>query len=107
VVALTQESHRVDVFEPGAHTLEEQIRAFASCRGIIAIRGAELANIVWLSPTSKVIVINAGQFRLSQPPARGLARLLGISYAEIELGEECYPALDDALIERIRAHIEN
>jgi hypothetical protein len=105
-VALSRESHRVEVFEPGRHTLAEQIRAFRSCRGIIAIRGAELANIVWLGATSKVIVINAGKFQLPAPPARGLAKLLGIDYAEIELGEDCYPALTDELIERIRAHIE-
>jgi len=105
--ALSRESRSVGVFEPGRHTLAEQIRAFGGCRGIIAIRGAELANIVWLNATSKVIVINAGRFHLSAPPARGLAQLLGIDYAEIELGEECYPALTDELIERIRAHIEN
>jgi hypothetical protein len=105
--ALSRESRSVGVFEPGRHTLTEQIRAFRGCRGIIAIRGAELANIVWLNAASKVIVINAGRFHLPAPPARGLAELLGIDYAEIDLGEECYPALTDELIERIRAHIEN
>jgi hypothetical protein len=105
-VALSRGSCSVSVFEPGRHTLAEQIRAFRHCQGIIAIRGAELANIVWLDAGSKVIVINAGKFQLPVPPARGLAELLGMDYAQIDVGEECYPVLTEALIERIRLHLE-
>jgi hypothetical protein len=106
-VALGRGPQGVAVYEPGRHTLAEQIRAFSRCRGIIAIRGAELANIVWLESGSKVIVINAGTFQLWAPPALGLANLLEIGYAEIEWGEDPYPTLTDDLIERIRAHLES
>jgi len=106
-VALSRHSHKVAVFEPGRHTLAEQIRTFRDCKGIIAIRGAELANIIWLNPTSKVIVINAGKFLFSSPPPRGLAHLLGISYVEIDWGDDPYPKLCHDLIERINDHIVN
>ena len=105
-VALSRPSRRVAVFEPGRHTLAEQIRTFRRCRGIIAIRGAELANIVWLHPTSRVIVINAGKFHLAAPPPWGLARLLGIPYLEIEGGEDPYPQLTDDLLARISEHMD-
>ena len=104
-VALSRQSHRVAVFEPGRHTLAEQIRTFRNCKGIIAIRGAELANIVWMNPTSKVIVINAGKFHLSAPPAWGLAKLLGIRYIEIDWGEDPYPRLGNELVQRISNHL--
>jgi len=100
-VALTRPSREVGVFEPGVHPLAQQIRTFRNCKGIIAIRGAELANIVWMDPTSKVIVINAGKFHLAASPAWGLAKLLGIKYIEIDWGENPYPHLSDDLIERI------
>jgi hypothetical protein len=103
-IALSRDSCRVGVFEPGAHTLEEQIRTFSRCQGIIALRGAELANVVWLEPGSRVIVVNAGTFQLPAPPAWTLARLLGISYVEIDWGNDPYPTLTDAQIDRKRAH---
>ena len=106
-VALSRQSHRVAVFEPGRHTLAEQIRTFRDCKGIIAIRGAELANIVWMDRGSKVIVINAGRFDLAAPPAWGLAKLLGIRYEQIDWGEDPYPELCNDLVERITSHIEN
>ena len=102
---LSQPSHRVAVFEPGSHTLADQIRAFRDCRGVIGIRGAELANIVWLDATSKVVVVNAGTFHLPAPPARGLAHLLGLRYAEIDWGDDPYPELTSELVERIRGLI--
>lgn len=105
--ALSQPSHRVAVFEPGIHTLPDQIRTFRDCRGVIAIRGAELANIAWLDTGSKVIVINAGTFRLSAPPARGLAHLLGLRYLEIDWGHDPYPELTSDLVERIRRLIDS
>jgi len=106
-VALSRQSRRVAVFEPGGHTLADQIRTFRDCKGIIAIRGAELANIVWMDPGSKVIVINAGRFDLSVAPAWALAKLLGLIYDEIDGGEDPYPELDNDLVERIASHIEN
>jgi hypothetical protein len=106
-VALSRQSQRVAVFEPGRHTLAAQIRTFRGCKGIVAIRGAELANIVWMDPGSKVIVINAGRFHLSAPPAQALAKLLGLEYVEIDCGDDPYPPLRDDLISRISSHIAN
>jgi len=100
--ALSRPSCRVAVFEPGIHTLAEQIRTFRESRGIIGIRGAELANIVWLDAPSRVIVVNAGTFQLPAPPARGLAHLLGLRYAEIDWGDDPYPELASDLVARIQ-----
>jgi hypothetical protein len=104
--ALSQASRRVAVFEPGIHTLAEQIRTFHESRGVIGIRGAELANIVWLDAPSRVIVVNAGTFQLPAPPARGLAHLLGLRYAEIDWGDDPYPELTSDLVERIQGLLD-
>jgi len=54
---LNQQKIKTIVYEPGAHSLVDQIKAFNKARGVIAIRGAELANMIWMKPKSKVIVI--------------------------------------------------
>lgn len=46
------------VFEPGTYSLVTQIRAFYNAKGIVAIRGAELANLLWLKPGREVHIIN-------------------------------------------------
>jgi capsular polysaccharide biosynthesis protein len=46
------------IYEPGRYTLVEQIRTFYNADGVVAIRGADLANLLWLKPGSLVFMVN-------------------------------------------------
>lgn len=70
------------VYEPGVHCLGCQISVFTAARRIIAVRGAELANVIWAGPGVQLRVIDP------TPPALTLAHLLrrcGVTH-EIEHG---------------------
>lgn len=54
---LNQKGISAELYEPGLYSLIDQIKKFNSAKGIIAIRGAELVNMIWLEPKSRVIVI--------------------------------------------------
>lgn len=91
----------VERFEPGAVDQVEQISRFSSARGVIAIRGSDLANILWLKPGSKLIVIRP-QEKLSTH-LYGMARLLRLDFHE--LGSDTpHPDLGQFPIER---YLEN
>lgn len=86
----------VKIFEPGRHTLAEQIKVFQYCKGIVAIKGAETANLIWMKPKSKVILIRPS--KMGNPSLqKSLAKLLGLSYFEI-ITEGMYPTLNADLI---------
>ncbi len=87
----------VKIFEPGKHTLVEQIKAFQNCKGIVGIKGAEFANLIWMKPKSKVILIRPINF--NPPPVQNsLANILGLNYFEITTKEGMYPTLNADLI---------
>lgn len=46
-----------EVFKPGSYSLLHQIKTFNNAQGVIAIRGAELANLMWMKPQSKIFVV--------------------------------------------------
>ncbi len=48
-----------EIYEPGAHGFFDQVRAFNACRGVVAIRGAEVANMLWMRPEAFCVVLNA------------------------------------------------
>jgi hypothetical protein len=87
------------VYEPGAHELACQIRHFARARGVIGLRGAELANLAWMRPEAVVLMLCWTSPRT--PPQRLLAAALGIGrYRELELREGRSGTLDADLIVR-------
>lgn len=47
------------IYEPGKYSLVEQIHTFYNADGVIAIRGADLANMLWLKPGSLVLMVNS------------------------------------------------
>ena len=55
---LTKKGIPVNIYEPGSYSLLHQIKTFNNSKGVIGIKGAELANLIWLNPGSKVVVIN-------------------------------------------------
>jgi capsular polysaccharide biosynthesis protein len=96
---LRQRGIPTQVFEPGIHSLTEQIHTFRHCRGVIGIKGAEFANLIWLKPASRVILIKPSI--MGTPPVQMcLADVLGLHYVEVESSQGRYPVLDPAMIEQ-------
>lgn len=86
-----------EIFEPGKHSLAEQVMKFGNCRGIIGIRGAEFANLIWMKRRSKVIMIRP--LNMTTPLVQEqLAVLMGLKYTEITTSEGSYPRLSADLI---------
>ncbi|MFC3878634.1 glycosyltransferase 61 family protein [Algoriphagus namhaensis] len=50
------------LFTPGDHNLKSQIQAFSAANVVIAIRGAELINMLWMSPGSMIIMQESADF---------------------------------------------
>ena len=86
------------IFEPGAFSLPEQIAVFHRCRGVIGIYGAEFANLIWMKPKSKAIVINP---RDGSSPSIVIAPELDVFYKEIPHPPESYPELAGNLLESV------
>jgi Glycosyltransferase 61 len=96
---LEQKNIPVKVFEPGRYKLAEQITVFQRCRGIVGIKGAEFANMIWLKPKSRVILIKP--IRFNTPPVQAyLADMLELNYVEIETDQGPFPKLEHELVER-------
>jgi|LauGreDrversion4_2_1035121.scaffolds.fasta_scaffold14759_6 hypothetical protein len=73
----------VRIYEPGTANLVEQASTFHHCAGVIGIRGAELANIVWMRPGAKVLMLanpvgieNYGAFNLANTLKVGFDQLM-------------------------------
>ncbi|MDF1697568.1 MAG: glycosyltransferase 61 family protein [Saprospiraceae bacterium] len=54
---LTADGIQACLYEPGIHSLSHQIKTFHNSKGIVAMRGAELANMFWMPPKSKAVII--------------------------------------------------
>lgn len=90
------------VYEPGLHNLACQIAHFSSCSGAVGVRGAEFANMIWMSIPAKVFVFMSSSAS-HPPPPRALASLLGLAYREIDHCGQANPTLDAArIIDHIR-----
>jgi hypothetical protein len=89
----------VETFEPGQFCLLEQIRVFQSCKGIIGIKGAEFANLIWLKPQSQVVLIRPSSMK-TPPVQRELSRMLDLNYVEIETDDGFFPKLDYNVLEQ-------
>lgn len=97
---LNNEGLPVKIFEPGQYSLKDQIAVFQNCSGIIAIRGSEFANLIWMKPRSKVILIqpiNMEDTNCQKP----LADLLDLEYSVIKTNEGAYPMLNAELLLKI------
>ncbi|GEM_PF-2922451 len=101
VAKLKDLGFNVERFEPGAVGQIEQITRFSNARGVIAIRGSDLANILWLKPGSKLIVIRP-QKKLSTH-LYGMADLLRLDFHELGSNSP-HPNLGEFPIER---YLEN
>lgn len=55
---LTASGRQAMIYEPGSDTWLGQIARFSSCSGVIALRGAEIANTFWMPAGAKVVLAN-------------------------------------------------
>lgn len=95
-VALRQAGLRVRLYEPGAHSLRDQIRTFARADGIIGIRGAEFANLIWMRPGSQAIML-ATPVAQETHVSWNLANLMGIRFTPLAV--DCnHPHVEAAMI---------
>jgi hypothetical protein len=73
----------VRIYEPGAADLADQIRTFHNARGVIAIRGAELANLIWMAPGSRVVMLATPMRTRETYVSWNLAAVMGIEFTQI------------------------
>ncbi len=86
VRALERRGLEVSVFEPGAHGLAGQALAFHHSRGVAMVRGAEIANLIWMRPGSPVLIVTPSAMAAFPPPHEQLAGLMGIELTEVLSG---------------------
>lgn len=93
---LSRRGVNVSTFEPGAATFEEQIRVFHNAEGIVAIRGAEVANFIWMREGTRALILSPYSMGVSAAPIM-LARLAGIGLIEEKIDGQ-YPVLTAEMI---------
>jgi len=79
----------VEVFQPGDHSLEDQILAFKACDGVIGIMGAEFSNLIWMEPNKKVVIFTPKPILDTPPVFKTLAKFMGQIYFEIIPSHHC------------------
>jgi hypothetical protein len=95
------------IFEPGNHSYKEQIIVFQRCRGVIGIKGAEFANLLWMNKNGKVIQIRPSVMKTNNLQ-RTLAGLLELDFSElVDTSEGMFPALKgESLIELLNVALD-
>jgi len=89
-----------EIYEPGYQTIVDQIRKFQSANMVVGIRGAELANVVWLEEGCKVVVIDNFTDKFGSP-AEQIAFARKCSFDSIHVSNDKIHTLDDNLLEQI------
>ena len=88
----------VQTYEPGRDTLVQQIRTFHRADGVIAIRGAEFANVAWMRRGSAAIMLATPKKRPNHY-ASGLAGARGVRFKLISVASN-YPEVSAATVRR-------
>jgi hypothetical protein len=90
-----------EIYEPGAHDLFCQARTLARARGIVGIRGAEFANMVWLKPDALAVLVAIPSLK-RPPPQPALAQAMGIvGLVQLTLDPETPQTLNAESLARI------
>ena len=71
------------IYEPGQHSFRCQVRVFQEAKGIIGLRGAEFANLLWCERPIPIILIQQKAIHKSDPPQSKLGELLDLTIAVI------------------------
>jgi hypothetical protein len=96
---------RTLVYEPGAHNIACQIVRFGRCRGVLAIRGSELANMFWVPTDTTILMLNPEKMRHT-PPQRALAKLLGLNLVELKIPSTKEVVLSEGHVLRFVREVE-
>ncbi|MEO0361186.1 MAG: glycosyltransferase 61 family protein [Pseudomonadota bacterium] len=85
------------VFVPGEADFATQIVAFNRAAGLVAIRGAELANMVWMRRGARALVFAPRRMMEENPPIPTLvAQMAAVRYREVARDDGAHFALDPA-----------
>lgn len=68
-------------YEPGAHTVACQAATFGKAVGVVGVRGAEFANLIWMQPGSSVLIVETPMPHPWRSPHPLMASLLGLHFA--------------------------
>ncbi len=90
---LVEKGFKVNRYYPGDESLKSQISVFSNAKLIIGIRGAELLNMIWMAPKSKVIIQESADFK-NEPIQIKLAKALGMELIIIPHGGEVSPSIN-------------
>lgn len=93
---LSQAGLPVRIYEPGVADLADQIRTFRDSRGVIGLRGAELANVVWMTSGSHVVML-ATPMRTETHLAWNLASTMRLAFTKVAVDSE-YPQVGAATV---------
>ncbi len=93
---LEKHGFAVSVLMAGAHSLMGQALAFHRCRGIAMIRGAEIANLIWVRPGTPLLVLTPLKFGSIPPAHDQLTELLDVKLTHV-ITEEMNSVLDSDL----------
>ena len=77
-------------FTPGIESVFTQIQAFASCSGVISLRGAELMHTLWMKKRSKLVVIETRDIMGGCSYSKIISEWFDHDYNEIEIRQGRY-----------------
>ncbi len=101
---LNQEGYNCLKYESGTHNLQCQINHFSNCSGVIGVRGAEFANMIWMKEKAIVILFHSADFK-NDPLQRQLVSPLNLNYFEIPHNGQVSPIFDTkAIIPILKTH---
>jgi len=71
------------IYEPGQHSFRCQVRVFQDAKGVVGLRGAEFANLLWCDRPIPIILIQQKAIHKNDPPQPKLCELLDLKIAVI------------------------
>lgn len=86
-------NYRLITYTPGNDNLVEQIKVFSQSAGIIAIRGAEIANLAWVRPGCKIVIFRNQEYPYPSEHIHALSRQFKFQFSEIYTNVKRYPDL--------------
>lgn len=101
---LNEEGFSCIEYQSGTHNLACQINHFSNCRGIIGVRGAEFANMIWMKEKAIVILFQSAYFN-NTPLQRQIISPLNLTYFEIPHQGLVSPKFDaNEILTILRSH---
>lgn len=95
-----QRGQLCEIYQPGNDSLLKQIDEFHNAITVIGIRGAELSNIIWMRPDSKVIVIDNFNDGIGSP-CELLSTFVNATFEIIHVDSKPHHELNGDLLKRI------